>query len=219
MLNLNKLDRMAYLSLENALRLHEDAILLFNNGRYASAFAISIISQEEIGKMHIINNFVWHSRIDGRMIEMEDDWLKLLYKHPHKQSTFITHSPVSNYSSKNFYKFQEEISNGKLESQKHNALYVGFERPKGKIKSEGKIKHPFSVTERTAKDQIGKINDYLLVMGIGVIHTYYSLDEAPVESLFTRKLIKSLAKKWPYRSREAEKSIHRMQEASKEKII
>lgn len=218
LLNLHKLDKMSYLALENALRLHNDSILLFKNKKYASALALSIISQEEIGKMHMINDFVWHSRIEGRMPEYEKDWLELLYKHPRKQYSFQSNTPLNNHKTKS-YKIMNEISLGRLEAKKHEALYVGLQRPKGKIQMNGKIKHPFDIKEKIVKDQITKINDYLLIMGLGIINEFYCLDGTPVETLFTRKLIRSLSKKWAYKSKEAQKHINSIEKSFKEKII
>lgn len=43
----------------NALRLLKDAALLYNNGRYASSFALGVLASEEVGKL-IIN--VWQSQ-------------------------------------------------------------------------------------------------------------------------------------------------------------
>lgn len=218
LLNLYKLDKMSYLALENALRLHNDAILLFKNKRYASAFALSVISQEEIGKMHIINDFVWHSRIEGRMPEYEKGWLELLYKHPRKQYSFLSNNPVRGHDSRS-YKLMDEVSTGKLEAKKHEALYVGLQRLKGKIEMNGRIKHPFCLREKIVKDQITKINDYLLVMGLGIINEFYCLDGTPVETLFTKELMRSLSKKWIYRSNDAQKHINNMEKISKEKIF
>lgn len=218
LLNLHKLDKMSYLALENALRLHNDAILLFKNKRYASAFALSIISQEEIGKMHMINDFVWHSRVDGRMPEYEEGWLELLYKHPRKQCSFQNNTPLNNHKSKS-YRITDEILAGKLEVKKHESLYVGLQRPRGKVQMDGKIKHPFNIKENIVKNQITKINDYLLVMGIGIINQFYCLDATPVETLFTKQLMKSLSNKWNYMSKNAKKQINDMERASKIKII
>lgn len=43
------------LAFENAVRLFADASILFENGRYPSAFALAATSFEELGKMHFID--------------------------------------------------------------------------------------------------------------------------------------------------------------------
>jgi AbiV family abortive infection protein len=100
MLNVNKLEKISYLVFENALRLHYDSIHLFKDDRYPSAYFLSVLSQEKLGKMNIIDDFIWHTRVDGRMPKFEEEWLKLLHKHPQKQTAFIRHSPISNFSKK-----------------------------------------------------------------------------------------------------------------------
>lgn len=44
-INLKKLDRMELLAFQNGLRLHRDAILLYKEKRYPSAFYLSVLSQ------------------------------------------------------------------------------------------------------------------------------------------------------------------------------
>ncbi|MBI2410173.1 AbiV family abortive infection protein [Candidatus Kaiserbacteria bacterium] len=66
MLNLEKIDWLALAALDNAIRLHKDAISLYRDQRYPSSFLLSVLSQEEIGKAHMASDFVWHSRVDGR---------------------------------------------------------------------------------------------------------------------------------------------------------
>jgi len=216
MLNLQKLEKLATLSFENALRLHYDAILLYEKGSYPSAFQLSILSQEEIGKMHIVNDFVWHSKVDGRMLDFEKTWLDLLYKHPTKQYAFQKSSPLSNP----FSHLMEEISKGSLEVKKQSATYVGFGRRNGKILTKGKIKHPFLIGRNSAKEQITKINDYLLVTGVGIRFGQYTLDNEQVENRFKNKRhLNSLHKSWPHMSGQAIRWTKRFQKFFKETVI
>lgn len=41
---------------DNAFRLYGDAVLLFENERYASSIAMSILAIEEVGKYLILND-------------------------------------------------------------------------------------------------------------------------------------------------------------------
>ncbi len=70
--NLNKIDKMALLSFQNATKLHLDSILLFNNDSYSSANYLSIISLEELGKIFLLADFLFHSRVDGRYNSYKD---------------------------------------------------------------------------------------------------------------------------------------------------
>jgi len=202
----------------NALRLHSDAILLYKKGRFPSAFVSSILSQEEIGKMGMVNDFVWHSSIDGRSDEEEEKkWLKLLFMHPHKQTAFWRFSPLNDYKKATF-RLMDEISNGKLEAQKQGATYVGLKRIKGEISHRGRIVDPFQITAKISRAQITKINDYLLVTGFGVRYEFYSLDNDHAEALFTKKVLNSLDREWKYRSNAAIKNLKAMHVAAKKLV-
>lgn len=220
MISLEKLERMAFLSLENVIRLHYDAIALYQDTRYPSAYYLSILSQEELGKMHIINDFVWHSRIYGRALEFEKQWLDLLYKHPHKQYSFLKNSPINNQWSPRGRALMKEVFSGILEAKKQGAIYVGLERHRGKINIKGKIKHPFQITEAKAKEQITSINDYLLVTGIGIRHGQFSLDNEEIEVMLKNKrFIRNNFTNWRNMSIPAKLRIRAIQKFFKEIII
>jgi AbiV family abortive infection protein len=88
-INLNKVDKMAGLSFENGLRLHFDSIILFKNQSYPSAHFLSVLAIEEIGKAFLLEDFLWHSLIDGRMEqEWEARFLEGVFSHRFKQSSF-----------------------------------------------------------------------------------------------------------------------------------
>jgi AbiV family abortive infection protein len=219
MINLRKVDRIAFLALQNALRLHMDAITLYGKRRYPSAFFLSVLAQEEIGKMHMALDFAWNSRINGRRpAELERQWLTSLYQHPRKQGAFLRNSPLNDYKPRTL-KLMEEIFNGALEHKKQRSVYVGLTRKRGQIDLKGHVRHPFSVTNRTAGAQITKINDYLLVMGVGVVNQRYSLDGSDVERLFTVQRLRSLAARWKKRSRSATTRIRQMQSDPTDTII
>lgn len=56
---LRKIQRIATASFKNAVRLHEDAVLLFNRGRIPSALLMSALSMEEIGKYFMFEKVWW----------------------------------------------------------------------------------------------------------------------------------------------------------------
>ena len=122
--NLRKMDRMGVLSFENALRLHEDSILLFKRQRFPSAYALSVLSLEEIGKYFIIEDFVWHSRIDGRYPpEWEQKIVGLTYNHRHKQNRFASHVDLPMFAKRAI----KDIYDGKVENKKQDSIYVDGE--------------------------------------------------------------------------------------------
>src|SRR5262245_3191379 len=94
--NLRKLGRMAALAFRNALRLHEESIRLFMWRSYRSAFALSVISAEEIGKSILLEHVVWNAEGNkGDAPEEVHDWLTLTLNHRVKQSQFVRHAERS----------------------------------------------------------------------------------------------------------------------------
>lgn len=56
-----KLNKIATEALRNAIRLHFDAILLYENGSFPSALQLSILSLEELSKADWVNHYIWTS--------------------------------------------------------------------------------------------------------------------------------------------------------------
>ena len=219
MIKLNKLRKIAYISFQNSLRLHNDAIALYRDGRYPSSFYLSILAQEEIGKMHIINDYLWNADINGIPADFEEEWLGLVYKHPYKQHSFLKNSPLTNWSPKGL-EAMEKVFKGSTEVNKQGSVYVGLLRNKGKIDAKGKVKHPFQITKALAKKQITEINDYLLVVSIGVRFTQYSLGNEEIENeIRNKKFIKDIFRNSIDISPSAIKMIKRFQKFFKEEII
>lgn len=194
-INLRKIDKMAGLSFENGLRLHFDSIVLFNSKSFPSAFFLSVLAIEEIGKSFLLTDFLFHSRIDGRMGEkMEKKWLGLIYLHRTKQNSFAFNFG-SIFSTDNFF---ESIYKGEQEILKQNSVYIGLERNKRKINLKSRINNPLKINEKKAQDQITSINDCLLYFILGAIKEAYCVDADSVEELLNEHLYNKLKKLWPY---------------------
>lgn len=120
-INLKKVNKMAGLSFENGLRLHFDSILLFQNKSYPSAYYLSILAIEEIGKAFLIMDFLYHSYVNGRMEkEWEEKFLELMYFHTVKQSNFAYSfdAPIPTN------RFFNSLYKGELEILKQNQVYM-----------------------------------------------------------------------------------------------
>jgi AbiV family abortive infection protein len=224
MLNQRKLENIAYLAFKNALRLHRDAITLYEARSYPSAFYLSVLAQEEIGKMHIVNDFIFYNFTTGEprknivgIEKFEEEWLGLLYKHTRKQYAFIRNNPMQGQllfrkGKPIIRKTAQEASDGTFEIKKQEAVYVGLKRIRGKIDAKGKIRHPFQMTKKTAQEQITKINDYFLVMGIGIKYNQYSLDGSNMENeLKSKRFVTAIFLHWNHRSISAIRQIRSIQ--------
>src|SRR3989344_3547651 len=224
MLNDKKLERVGKLSYENALRLHRDAISLYKLKSFPSAFYLSVLSQEEIGKMHMSIRFLtldWDSDVERRefFLKLDETLLYGLYKHSLKHSAFLRNSPLEKFSMHG-WKMMEKISNGSLETKKQNSVYVGLNKTRGKINLTGAIRNPFSVTKGQASLQITKINDYLLVVGIGIRFENLAVENEYVEQrMKNRGMLRSLNKKWKRMGRKAAKLIRLYQQYFNEEVL
>lgn len=213
MVNLAKIDWLALLAMDNAIRLHGDALALFREGRYPSAFLLSVLAQEEIGKAHTASKFVWLSkdRFDRPFTEKEqEEFVSLLYKHPHKQSAFLTNSSIgmSLLGTEKGRKMHQDVFNGSLEAEKQKATYVGLKRYRGKIELKGHVSQPLRKVSRDKADkQISMVHDHLVDACVGIISNQYDYEISNIKRVFNRRLYKQLIRERPVRNRSTKKWI------------
>lgn len=192
-----KFRRLSTEAFKNGLRLHFDSILLFNNKSYPSAFQLSVLSLEEFSKSEWVEHYFWSATTNNGFPdkEFEQEWLKLLYFHPRKQTAYFGLGSAFNYSTK-FVKF---VQDRKLESKKQQATYVGLDKNKSKIDVNSRISIPTRIKERDAKQMISLINDDLLdICRIKMIQEcYFDMEEK--DELITNELQQRLTK-WKYKS-------------------
>lgn len=167
-INLNKIDKLIYLSYLNSIHLHKTSLELFNNENYGLAYYLSVISLEEMGKAFMLSDFLWNSRVNGRYNLYQDKEItkelktsdyeeyslrEIFSKHRSKQNAFIQngHSDfytfLGNQRSKKKVKISrivQDVLSGKLEEKKLNSIYVGLPKMKGRIYKQGKTINPLS---------------------------------------------------------------------------
>ena len=191
-ISLVKIDKMSGLSFENGLRLHFDSILLFRNQSYPSAYFLSVLAVEEIGKAFLLEDFLWHSIVDGRMEqESEARFLDRVFSHRFKQSSFARHLEVMGRSS-----FFRSLYGGELETLKQRSVYVGLPRHRKSIDLKGRINNPLKVGQVKAQKQITDVNDCLLDFTLGVIKQVYIVDSPSVEDSLNERLLSQLRSQW-----------------------
>lgn len=192
-IDLKKVEKMAGLSFQNGIRLHLDSILLFENSRFPSAYYLSILSLEEIGKAFKLEDFWWHSRYDGReSVDLEEKDLYSTYSHSKKQIYFANffNGPILAGT------FSKNILEGKLEISKQNSVYVGLKKTKKGIDLKSKIINPLKISKNKAEKQITIVNDCLLELILGVIVECYMVETENVEELLNRELFDELKNRW-----------------------
>ena len=193
---ITKFDRLAGNSFENALRLHFDSIHLFRIKSYASALALSILAMEEIAKSHLIEDLVWHARIDGTPLDLSwNSTQKMLHSHRIKQMVFANRRFIpkwdkkkGKFSENEFWKLAESKQ---LDTLKQNALYVGL-IDKDKLRTN----NPLSVSIKTPQKYISVVNDYLIDLVVGVLHDTYRIDSESICGAITKPLLRRLIRVW-----------------------
>ncbi len=202
--NLRKMDRMGVLSFQNALRLHQDSILLFRKKRFPSAYTLSVLALEEVGKYFMLEDFVWHSRIDGRLEpNQEEEVIRLIYNHRRKQNMFALHIDLPPFAKRAI----KDIYDGRIEKMKQDSIYVGLPRRGRKLDLKGKITNPSRVSQRQAKHQITLVNDFIICLAAGVLKGFYIVDIWDLEDVLTHDLIKRLRRLWPQITASAKKDF------------
>ncbi len=154
-----KFKHIAKESLRNSLRLHSDAILLYLNKSYPSAFQLAVLALEELAKSKWTSHY-YYSSITSKGFadaEFEQKWLALLYSHTEKQFAFVGRE-LFDYSTK-LVKF---IQSNQLEQKKQQSIYVGLECTKKTINVNSRISTPERIMKMDAKQLISLINgEYL----------------------------------------------------------
>jgi AbiV family abortive infection protein len=195
-----KLIKIATESLRNSLRLHFDAILLYNNDSYPSAYQLSVLSLEEFSKALWIEHYIDASETNTGYSTASDEheWLKLLYLHPKKQWNFVARE-FFNYSPK----FIKLIESRELENRKQNATYVGLSRSKGTINIDARISLPWQIKQKDAKQMISIINSEFLrickLIEDDDDNCYFSYSARKMDTVFDYEIFKKLLS-WPHRT-------------------
>lgn len=183
-----------------------DSIQLFKTHSYPSAYFLSVLSQEEFGKATLLDDFVWHSTVEGRQgDEIEQDWLGQIYSHRTKQSLFVKNAmyelPIS---------FLKSIEEGDLEEGKQASVYVGFEKRR---EIDSQFRTPFSVKKRKASAQITLVNDFLRVLSLGISKECYGWDNPAIEKMLNLEFFNRFSNLWTTQTPQAKRVIRRLMKA------
>jgi AbiV family abortive infection protein len=205
---LRKIQRIATASFENAVRLHEDAVLLFNRGRIPSALLMSALSMEEIGKYFMFEDVWWHNRIDGIWsIEDMQQFLRGGYSHTSKQSWFASHVD-SPFVSKQLIRI---LQTGELENIKQKATYVGMPRKGKNINFDKRLTSPKQTSRHRTEDFITMVNDYIIELAVGIRKGFYSLDIYEIDDwLAEPETERHFLELWPLMREATKKRLERM---------
>ncbi len=206
MKNLGKIRKLASVAFLNGLRLHKDAITLFKVGSFPSSLALSILSQEEIGKSFLMSEVIFQN-IDNEGIGEEESVLLLqsMLSHKTKQGWFsreVGDFFKYKYGSKKRSKIYNDVLSGKIEEDKQNSIYVGLTKTKNKLNlQKGKVIDPKArIKAKQAETHITRVNDFVIELiemtrrGLGGVNV------EEVNNVLTMELVVDLERMWPTKS-------------------
>lgn len=208
MISNRKLERIGELSFKNAMRLHKDSILLYKKGSFASAYFLSVLAMEELGRVHMIEKTFLNPLLE----EWEQTFLKILYNHSMKQGYFYSHSYFNDWFGGNakHKSFIESIEKGGLEKTKQESVYVGLPRNNKLVDTKGRLSNPLKFTDKKASKQITIVNDEILSLAFGHIYEIYGIDNDLITQNFTRSFFNKMQKLWNQKSSKARKHFKKI---------
>lgn len=111
----------------NAVQLFHDACTLYRSESFPAAYALSIFAYEELGKMTMVDHVAFEEVLNGSALmtreRMEHLFSRhMFYSHRNKQAWGTYREVKEN----RVPQAEQRIYDGKLESDKQNAFYVGF---------------------------------------------------------------------------------------------
>lgn len=191
-----KWKRLATEALINSLRLHRDAILLFNASSYPSAYQLAVLCLEEFSKAKWVEHYYYASITNDGFpaAEFEQAWLQLLYMHGKKQYAFVSDEFL-------YPKYLVEfIKKGGLDRRKQQAVYVGLEKVGKRIDVNSRITVPRSIGMKETKRLISWMNaEFLFVyQTLTLYENYFGIFE--MDQVMVSDATDCIFD-WPYKSR------------------
>jgi AbiV family abortive infection protein len=204
---LQKVRRVAYLSFENAVRLHEDAVLLFEERRFPSAQLLSALSIEEIGKYFIHDDVLFHNTTGSEWTteEIEQFLRGHSYSHPRKHLWFVYQGGI----------IPPEwpkalialLETGQLEAIKQRITHVGFPKTKKGIDFSGRVSAA-RCSERAVMRWITLVNDFFIESAVGTRKGFRGFDIPEIDAwLVENECEKHFVNIWPHMRRSTRRTV------------
>ena len=202
---LRKVRRVAKSSFRNAVRLHEDAVLLYNEDRIPSSFHTSVLSIEEIGKYFMHEDVLWHNRTNEHWPLQEiQKILRETYSHVQKQGWFA-HLAGYPFATNSLLRL---LAKGQLEQLKQKATYVGLPRQGKNIDFNGRLSTPFRTSKKRTASQITFVNDFILELALGIRKGTMSLDIPEIDDWLAQESTEAhFVNLWPKMQRSTQKVL------------
>lgn len=204
MASVAKFEEMAGWAFENGIRLHSDATAAYDRQSYATAYQLSLIASEEIGKAILLEDYVWNSWVNGWDDKNSKDYLLNIFSsHRTKQRVFARHANefLQRHSARNASALITPLVKGLGERDKQDSTYVGLTRTKsGKLDINGRIILPRLFAQPAkAKSQITLNSDFLIVYISGFLRGIYGTDCYSMAVIMDKDTLEILEDIWKVR--------------------
>ena len=200
-----KVRRIATASFRNAARLHDDAVLLYNEDRIPSSLHTSILSIEEIGKYFMYEDVLWHNRIEEHWpLQDIQEFLRGTYSHIAKQGWFARQAASPFITNSLLRLLREE----RLEQVKQKATYVGLPRKGRNVNFNGRLSTPFRTSKKRTEGLITIVNDFIVELAVGIRKGAMSLDIPEIDDWLAQDATEAhFVNLWPRMQRSTQKTI------------
>ncbi|MGB4762262.1 MAG: AbiV family abortive infection protein [Candidatus Saccharimonas sp.] len=217
MSSIDKYYKLAGDAFENSLRLHFDSIHMYKFGSYPTAYQLSLLSSEELGKALLLQEFCWQYYANGWR---EDDrytgkYLKSIFSdHLHKQKYFAY--MANDFLNKNPYMKKQSallysLGSGLGEDAKQRSTFVGLLKVGRKLDLNARTTTPLVfATEEKSKKQITLNNDFILVYSEGFLKGIFGVDVYEIAVQMDKDLIDMLKSLWVDTGRDAKRTLDQL---------
>lgn len=205
MASVSKFDELAGYALENGIRLHLDSIEAYSRQSYATAYQLSIIASEELGKAFMIEDYVfnswandWSDKDPVTKKYLTDIFSNHTTKHrvfAYHVNSFLQRHPLMRNSSS----IIKHLYLGKSEEDKQKSTFVGLTKKGKKVDINGKMVIPrlFAQPDKSKK-QITLNSDFLRVYIDGFLRGAYSTDSYGMACQMSKGTFDILNDTWVY---------------------
>ncbi len=131
------------------------------------------------------------------------------YSHTIKQRWFINENrDDERFISKSFLRIIKDVN---LEQIKQQATYVGLLRKGKNIDFKKRMTSPFRTSKKTTEKLITLVNDYIVIMAVGIRKGTFMLDVPEIDSWLAQKKVEDhFVKLWPIMQPSAKKFFNGM---------
>ena len=217
MSSIDKYYKLAGDAFQNVLRLHFDSIQMYELGSYPTAYQLSLLASEELGKALLLHEYCWQYYANGWRENDEYDrpyLVSIFSNHLHKQkyfaymaNDFLNNNPYLKKQSALLY----SLGKGLGEDAKQRATFVGLLKSGRKVNLNARTTTPLVfATEAKARKQISLNNDFILVYSEGFLKGVFGVDVYQIAVQMDKELVEMLQTLWTDMGRDARRVLDQL---------